>query len=128
MPNTVLHLKHIIQDSQEFGSNDEHMISRVFFDLTVGGTSHQDLHCSVKQAVGSSYVDAPLEVSKAVGYKGPFNHEAFSQAVEQYYRKSFGVGGKAISFDADSTIRMQHNIVVRSETVEFESKASGGPW
>jgi hypothetical protein len=26
----------LIQDSQEYGSNDEHLVSRVFFDLEIG--------------------------------------------------------------------------------------------
>jgi hypothetical protein len=125
MPNTALQLNYIIQDSQEFGSTDEHMISRVFFDLTIDGKPHQDLYCIVKQSVGSWYVDAPLEVSKPVGYKGPFNHQAFSHAVEQYYRKSFR--GIAM-LGAGAIVRMQHNRFDRPETVVFDSKADGTSW
>ena len=86
MAQAKIKLQRLVQDSQEYGSNDEHMVSRVFFDLEIDDTKYQGLHCDVKQMVGSSFETAPLEVSAPTGYNGPFNHQAFQQIVERYYR------------------------------------------
>ena len=42
-----------IQDSQDYGSDDEHMTSRVFFDLEIDGKIFKDLCADLKQTVGS---------------------------------------------------------------------------
>jgi hypothetical protein len=47
-----IHLQQLVQESQEFGSNDEHMESRAFFDLMIDGKLHQNLYCDVKQYGG----------------------------------------------------------------------------
>lgn len=72
----------LIQDSQDYGSTDEHMVSRVFFTLELEGKTHNDLYADIKQTVGSSFEIASLEVSPPRGYAGPFNHEAFRKAAE----------------------------------------------
>ena len=48
-----------VQDSQEFGSDDEHMVSRVFFGLEIGGNAYHDLHVDIKQTVGSEFEGGP---------------------------------------------------------------------
>jgi hypothetical protein len=90
MAQATIKLQRLVQDSQEYGSDDEHMVSRVFFDLEIDGKKYQGLHCDVKQIVGSSFETAPLEVSALAGYKGPFNHQAFQQVIERYYRSLVG--------------------------------------
>ena len=62
----------LLQDSQDLGSDDEHMVSRVFFDLEFRGETFIGLHADVKQTVGARFESAPLEVSKPDGYHGPF--------------------------------------------------------
>jgi hypothetical protein len=112
--------RELIQDSQEYGSNDEHMISRVFFDLEIDGVRHEGLYANVKQAVGSSFESAPLEVSSPTNYKGPFNFEAFRDAVEGYYRGLVGSQGSGIRISGGSNIRMKNNRFVSSAKSEFE--------
>ena len=75
----------IIQDSQDFGSDDAHMVSRVFFGLTIDGRTYSGLHCDIKQVVGSSDESGPLEVSARHGYDGPFNYNDFRDEVEKSY-------------------------------------------
>ncbi|MHB1362091.1 MAG: hypothetical protein ACYCW5_05800 [Thermoleophilia bacterium] len=48
MSKVTIHLEKLIQDSQEYGSDDEHMVSRVFFSLEAGGALHGDLYADVK--------------------------------------------------------------------------------
>jgi hypothetical protein len=128
MARAKVTFERLIQDSQDYGSDDEHMVSRVFFSLEVEGKEHQGLYANIKQPVGSSFETAPLEISKPVGYQGPFNHAAFSAATERYYRALVGAAGRGIRIDGGNNIRMRNNTFVQPGTAEFEIKASGGPW
>ena len=87
----------IKQDSEDLGSDDEHMVSRIFFSLTVGGRKYADLYCNVKQTVGADYETGPIEIGPPQGdYRGPWNDDAFRVATERCYRSSFGSQGRAI--------------------------------
>ena len=128
MTQAKIHLHRLVQDSQEYGSNDEHMVSRVFFDLEVDGALHKNLYCDVKQMVGSSFENAPLEVSKPIGYKSAFNHDAFQNVIEQYYRGLVGSQGRGIRITGGGNIRMQNNTFAQPGEATFEVQVSGGPW
>jgi hypothetical protein len=128
MATATVTLRKLIQDSQDYGSNDEHMVSRVFFDLVLDEKKYEGLYVDVKQPVGSSFESAPLEVSSPVNYKGPFNHEAFRGIVERYYRSLVGAGGSGIRISGGSNIRMRDNMFVSSATAQFEVTTAGGAW
>jgi len=121
-------LQKLIQDSQDYGSTEEHMISRVFFDFELDGHTYEGLYADIKQTVGSSFENASLEVSKPMNYKGPFNYEAFHQIVEQYYRSLVGQSGSGIHTTAGTNIRMRHNIFVQPQIAEFPVTSTGGLW
>jgi len=118
--------RELLQDSQDLGSDDEHMVSRVFFDFEFEGAAHRGLHADIKQPVGSSYATAPLEVSKPANYKGPFNYAAFRNAVEAYYRGFVGAQGGGIRVGGGSNIRMRNNRFTKESTIEFNVDSSGG--
>jgi hypothetical protein len=101
-----------IQDSVDYGSDDEHMVSAVFFDLEMNGQMHADLSVEIKQMVGGG----PLEVGEPKGYSGPINRPAFRQAVETYFRELIGPEG---SEDAQGG-RLQNNIFLEDRIVEIE--------
>ncbi len=128
MTQAKIYLQQLVQDSQEYGSNDEYMVSRVFFDLEIDGKKHQGLHCDVKQIVGSSFETSPLEVSKPIGYKGAFNHEAFQKIIERYYRGVVGSQGRGIRIAGGSNIRMHNNTFVYAGEEMIDIQVSGGPW
>lgn len=112
---------HIIQDSQDVGSDDEHMVSRVFVDIEVGGKVQRGLEVSIKQAVDSSYEGADIEVGFPRGYKGPLSYNVFREHVERYYRDSFGASGRAVHFGPDTTgLRMRDNLVRMTKVVDIE--------
>jgi hypothetical protein len=117
-----------IQDSQDYGSTDEHMVSRAFFDLEVGGKRYPGLHVDIKQAVGGDFEKTPLEVGTPQGYSGPLSYSAFREAVEAYYRGCFGSQGKAIRISGGSNIRMRNNTAVIAKVVEFESDTDTTGW
>lgn len=128
MATAKLQLHKLIQDSQDFGSDDEHMISRVFFDLEIDGKKFEGLYANIKQMVGSSFESAPLEVSSPANYKGPFNYDAFRNIVEDYYRSLVGASGSSIHIVGASSVRMRNNTFVRPLSTEFEVQVAGGSW
>lgn len=119
-----------IQDDQEAGSNDESMISRVFFTMHVDGSAVGDFYCDLKQIVGSDYHTSPLEVRLPTGrYKGPFDYEVFRAGVEKYYRSAFGASGTGVGFpDNARQIRMRNNTIVKQEAIEFQTGTPDVAW
>jgi hypothetical protein len=118
----------LIQDSQDYGSDNEHMVSRVFFSLEIGEESYPDLSADIKQTVGSSYETGPLEISTPRNYKGPFNFDAFQAEVEKYYRNQVGSSGSGIRISGGSNIRMRNNVFVKEYVVEFEIGTENAGW
>ncbi len=96
------------QDSQDYGSDDEHMISRVFFDLESGGNVQRGLYADLKQTAGTDYETGPIEVGQPVGLKGPFNWHAFAKEAEAYYRSLVGRKATGIRFEGHVSARMRN--------------------
>lgn len=118
-----------VQDSQEYGSNNEYMVSRVFFDLEIGGQIHRGLHADLKQVVGSHFETGDIEVGKPEGYPGPFNHVAFRDAAESYFRSLVGAAGRGIQIKGASKVRMMNNTFDFCQISEFEVDGStAGAW
>ena len=132
MPKVRVTFEKIIQDSQELGSTDEHMISRLFFKLKVNEQEFTGFHCNVKQMVGAKYEsDSPLEIGVPEGaaYRGPFNYGAFRGEAERYYREAFGSQGQGIRIGPGVTnMRMYNNTSIRVKVVEFESSENDAAW
>lgn len=110
----------LIQDSHEFGSNDEHMISRVFFDIEAEGRTKLSTYANIKQAVGSDYENTQLEVSRPYVYQGPFDYFKFQQLAEMYYRNLVGSTGSGINISGGSNIRMSNNTFIQTSQHEFD--------
>ena len=128
MATAIITFHKIIQDSQDYGSDNEHMVSRVFFNLTIDGKTYTGLYADIKQLVGGSFESSALEVSNPANYKGPFNYIAFRKIVEDYYRSLIGAQGTAIRISGAKDIRMQNNTFVRSVRMEFEVDLKSGAW
>jgi hypothetical protein len=127
MGTAIIRFYRCIQDSQDYGSNDEYMISRLFFVFELSGKKF-DLHVDIKQTVGSNYETGSIEVGEPQGYKGPFNYNAFRNAAETYYRKLVGSTGTGIRIQGSTNIRMRNNIFDREMTIECEVAEGGGGW
>lgn len=117
-----------IQDSQEYGSNDEHMVSRVFFNIEVDGENKGEFSADVKQTVGGDYETTPLEVGIPKDYKGPLSYQPFRQAVEDYYRSQVGSSGRGIHIEGGSNIRMYNNTFIATKIIEFQAEGSDLGW
>ena len=116
-----------IQDSQDYGSDDEHMVSRVFFDLEIGEETFEGLYANIKQAVCGDYDTGPIydtgsiEVSQPFGYEGAFNHHAFRDCAEKFYRSCVGSEGTGIRIgEGAQNIRMRNNVHIKEMVCEFE--------
>jgi hypothetical protein len=127
---------HLHQDSQEYGSDDQHMVSRVFFSMAVDGRPVLDadkgprkLYADVKLPVGGDYLASVLEVGRPAGYRGPWNHEAFAAAATTYVHTCVGPGARGISFAGAATVRMRDNHFAMLVPFEFEvPETAGGTW
>ena len=121
----------LVQDSQEYGSDDEHMISRATFDLEFEGEVYSNCTVDIKQTVGSDYDSGPLEVFNLQGYDGPNDVSKMQFNTEVLYRSLIGSQGSGINFDSNSSnIRMQNNTFNINRTFEYmienSSTLSGG--
>ena len=117
-----------VQDSQEFGSNDEHMVSRVSFRIGRQGEPAQDGFADVKQTVGSSYASGPLEVGRPQGYRGPVDYGHFQREVEAYYRSLVGPTASGVKVPGAVTARMRNNTFNKRHTFVMEAEDTGGAW
>ncbi len=115
------------QDSQEYGSNDEHMVSRVFFNMNIDGKFYYS-YADIKQLVGGSYETDPIEVGRPIGFKGSFNYEAFRAEAEKYYRSLVGSNAGAIRITEGTNIRMFNNRFEERMPFEFDISGSDAGW
>ncbi len=117
--------KRIIVDSQSiecFKPSDDHMISRLFFDLEIDGKHYSDMMVEVKQPYGTKYELEPVEVSKLIGpYQGNWNHNYFSELVDKYYKSLIGKKGKIIKITDEARATTFRNCTFHlQEKFEFE--------
>ena len=123
MPTARVKFHGILQDSQDYGSfekNDDHLVSVINFTLEVNGRTYDGMRVEVRQPYGADYATDPLEVGRPLGtYRGTWNHHAFADLCEAYYRSAIGVSGWAIGF-AGHGIRMRNNKAFRDEAAEFD--------
>jgi hypothetical protein len=133
MPKVRVTFKECIQDSREYGSDDEYMVSRVSVDIAVDRADQGSFIADLKQAVGTDFDTGPIEVGRPVEvgthkpYRGPFDQARFAEAATKYFRELLGSDGWAIKLRPGSTnIRMQGNRFVRKKVVEFEAMGRQG--
>lgn len=123
MTHVRVTLEKCIQDSQEYGSDDEHMVSRVFFIIEAEGQRFTG-HVNIKQTVGSDYERSSIEVGAPTGYAGPFNQEVFRRHVTAYFQSCVGSGASGIRFGTGA----KNNTFVQQDVFEFEASTSGRAW
>jgi len=117
-------LTRFIQDSQEYGSNDEHMVSRVFFNLSLDGQPKGSFHSDVKLVVGGSFETDALEVAWPAGYSqsDPFDYNRFVEGVTNYIRSLVGTSGRGIRLGPGSqNIRMTNCSFVMPASFSFQA-------
>jgi hypothetical protein len=126
MPLLSINFKKCVQDSQEYGSTDEHMVSRVFFSIDVDGVPKGDYFSDIKQIVGSAYSSGNMEVSRPHDYRGPYDHEQFSNEVAGYFCKFVNSSGAMISLGNATNVRMMNNTFTFPYQFQFEAEGPAG--
>lgn len=118
-----------VQDSQEFGSDNEHAVSRVFFTVTVNGKA-LEYFCNIIQDYGSSfsYETDPLQVSNPFSKDTRINYEQFRSSAESYYRTCVGSNANGIRIVGATNVRMQHNTFGNLQTVSIETSENSPAW
>ena len=121
MAKVTVRFSRIIQDSQDFGSDDEHMVSRLFFSVS-DGEKIFFAHADLKQLVGSSFeTPGSIEVSAPADYSGPtLDHTAFAAAAAKCYKDQVGKEGRVIHISGSPQLRMYGNLFEFIVTVQIE--------
>lgn len=126
MPVATIAFRRCAVNSPAYGSDEEHVGSRVFFDLQLEDAAYANLFVDVRQLVREGTENEPLFVARPDGYKGPFNFQVFQRLVEFYYRQA--VGAKWGMF-GNSGIRMrledwviEHEMLVQFEVFDEEAE------
>lgn len=119
MEKVKLEFSKIIQDSQEYGSDNEHMISRVFFTI-----DDEEFSCTVRQPYGESFSfeHNPIEVDPVDNLKDALKYGEYKDAVEKYFRMAVGNQGQMIQISGGTNIRMKNNTFVFKH-ISFVEKA-----
>ncbi len=106
-------------NSPECGGDDDHVGSRVYFDLEIEGQRHPNLYADVKQPIGLGSEEQFLGVTEPHGYAGPFNLLVFQGLVEFYYRHV--IGAQSLMFGTKATdMRFVGYVLEQEMRVEFE--------
>ena len=100
----------IIQGMQEYASDSEYMISRIFFRVPIGGQTCEG-RADLKQLVGSGFeTPGSIEVSAPAEYAGPI-----------------GGAGRGIHISGAKNIRMYNNIFEFARTVLINTQEDSPP-
>jgi hypothetical protein len=127
MKKAVITFYKCIQNSQDLGSNDEHMISSIHFYLDIDGRK-EDLYSIAKQTVGSDFNTGVIEISAPVGYNGPFNYTTFRDHAEKYYRGLVGKSNAMIPVSGGGKVHMRNNTFDKIEKLELQIDDKDSSW
>ena len=111
-----------IHDSQEFGSSDDFMVSRVFFSLEYDNTVKLDSFAQIRQPVGSSCNEKYIEVSFPEGVPDSFNSDTLADAVKAYYMRLVGARGCFIKVgdkSANARTQTMNKVYLMTHEEEF---------
>ncbi|RMH05821.1 MAG: hypothetical protein D6704_08575 [Nitrospirae bacterium] len=119
MAIATLAFRRCVINSPEFGSDEEHVGSRIFFDLHVGGVGYANLFVDVREFVREGAKHKPLLITMPSGYTGPWNAPVFQSLVEFYYRHAVGVKWGMFGMRGPS-MRLENWTVEQEMLVQFE--------
>jgi hypothetical protein len=126
MPKMRMMFHKCLRASRDLGSDEKHMVSRLFFSLEIRGQRYDGLYADVKQPLGP-YETGSLEVSSPKGapYTGPFNYEIYRYAAANYYRN---IARRGIAIRGEARTRIRNNEVKCPAVVEFDASGPDVSW
>ena len=127
--NAKIHFQRCLQNMQDYGTNDEFMVSRVFYSVELPNRTIPELSVEVKQTAGDSFERGSIEVGSPEGTSlGKVNYLAFRDAVETYYRSLVGKQSHGIHVKGSASIIMRNNMFEYPMTVEIPIDTESGGW
>lgn len=117
-----------LQDAQEYGSDDEYMVSRIFFSLELPDKRIDNLYADIKQTVGDNFESGNLEISQPQGLKQPINYSMFRDAAETYFRSIIGKQGRGIRIEGGKNIRMFNCSYAMPMEADINIDTDKGAW
>jgi len=122
MASFKLTFRSCIRDSEEFGSNDDQMVSRVFFTLAVDGTVVGDFSADLKQFVPEGGESGQIEVVTPIGFDGSFDTEQFVDAVRDYFDDLVGHHRRKVHIAGVGYVRARNKRYDVERVFEFDSQ------
>jgi len=102
-----------IQDSQEYGSTEIRRAYRAFFTIRTDNDPPVEDYCHITEIIGSSHSSGHIEVSPPNSYRGPYDHQLFSNEIAAYYAKL--VRNSEKTRIANNTFEMAHEFAFKTE-------------
>jgi hypothetical protein len=122
-----------VQDSEEYGSGPDQMVSRVFFWIKQEGAAPGDfrgdldrvsrmrfmrlrieppvgytgpiLYADLRQPVGDDFQTGRIDVDPPIGYRGPFNQAEFARKAAAYFRGVMSDSGAMLRAEEGRPLR-----------------------
>jgi len=126
MEKAKVFLHKCILDSQDFGSDHKHMISRIFFNIHIGEKKFNDLHVDIHQSAGSKVGSHISDLGKLPECASFFDREKFRKAIEEYYRSLESDSVSRIGIGAGNNLRLWNITIEKQATVELEIEETSG--
>ena len=125
MPIANIAFRRCVVNSPDLGSDEDHIGSRVFFDLALEDEAYANVCVDVRQLVRDGTEHEPLLVSHPDGYDGPLNFQVFQCLVEFYYRQAVGdkwgmLGDRGIGMRLEDWV-IEHEMLVQFELYDDEA-------
>jgi hypothetical protein len=110
----------LVLNSEALGSDEEHLVSRVYFSLQLDDHTVRDLYADFTQpAKGESLADS-FQIGPPMGYSGPFNQGAFQELVKTYYNSIIGEHGSALAVRGEGKLRIRNSTFSQEARYEVE--------
>jgi len=131
MPDVAVTFQGIVQDSQKYGSDDDHMVSRLWVDIEVDGHERGSYFVDLKQVVGGNVDD--IEVSpprwNEDEYRGPWSQGAFAPAARTYFLEALRRAYNIVPHrQRGQRTTMKGNRIDFEKRITFKAGGTAGTW
>ena len=108
----------VVQDGLELGSDEEHAVSRVHFDLEQGQESYTGLFVDLTEPVNTRHETSDVQVGE---FESPvkLSRKAFEKAVCSYYQSLVQSAGYGKHLAKDKGFRSHGDVLGLKQVVEL---------
>jgi len=117
----------LIQDSQDLGGDDEHMVSRIYFRVRADSETGEGT-LDLKQMLGSKLTEDSVEVSAVKSAIELGDYQKLRSEAAQYYLSLVGENGSAMRLGGSGNVRMRNNTFMVEKSITVALPESRGGW